>query len=525
MTYVELRAHSAFSFGDGTATPEALVSAAAELGYSTLGLTDVADFGGVVRFALAAWEAGITPLIGAELIVDGAPIAFLARTSEGCRNIAALITRARAGCLRTWGARTFSRPSRGRPRVTWQDVVERSAGVFALTGPASGALATHLRAGDREAAVRQLATWRAVFGDSCAVEVHLHHAGRTEAALVGALIEVADRAGVPWVVANAPRYVNEDGRLAHDMLTAWRAGVDLDVAAAGGLLLPNGTWGLRAPADIAAMWRGREQGVEASARIAAACDAFSLDWLRPPLPTYSLPERYLDDDSYLRHCVYNGAAERWGQTLADAQTRQLDHELGVIARLGFAGFFLVMWDAARFADSLGILAQGRGSAANSAVAYCLGITAVDPVANGLLFERFLSESRIGGQTEAPDIDIDIEHDRREEVLDYMYGRYDRAHAAITGMVQTYRAPNAALDVMRALGYPASLAFQISKRVHSYEPAEGAAYIQSELGRRIGLECRQPAGAGVDACHGCLGGRAADAFDAPRRIRAFLGATR
>jgi error-prone DNA polymerase len=538
VSFVELRAHSAFSFGDGTATPEALVSAAAELGYSALGLTDVADFGGVVRFALAAWEAGITPLIGTELIVDGAPIALLARTSEGCRNIAALITRARAGCLRTWGvieeqpkrrdagsggrgrgtatattgrtesadglvgatdaspsitARTISRPSRGRPRVTWQEVVERSAGVFAFTGPASGVLATHLRAGDREAAVRQLAAWRAVFGDSCAVEVHLHHAGRTEAALVGALIEVADRAGVPWVVANAPRYVNEDGRLAHDMLTAWRAGVDLDEAAAGGLLLPNGTWGLRAPADIAAMWRGREQGVEASARIAAACDPFSLDWLRPPLPTYALPERYPDDDSYLRHCVYNGAVERWGHTLADAQTRQLDHELGVIARLGFAGFFLVMWDAARFADSLGILAQGRGSAANSAVAYCLGITAVDPVANGLLFERFLSESRVGGQTEAPDIDIDIEHDRREEVLDYMYGRYDRAHAAITGMVQTYRAPNAALDVMRALGYPASLAFQISKRVHSYEPAEGAAYIQSELGRRIGLDVDSPRG--------------------------------
>jgi len=512
--YVELRAHSAFSFGDGTATPEALVGAAAALGYTALGLTDAADFGGVVRFALAAWDAGITPLIGAELIVDGAPIALLARTSDGCRNLAALITRARAGCLRTWGLSETSldaasvggqrqprrargqagtprssteRPSRGRPHVTWQDVADRSAGLYAFTGPASGVLATHVRAGDRDAAIRQIAIWRAVFGDHCAVEVQLHNAGRTEAALAGALIEVADRSHVLWVVANAPRYVGAGGRLVHDMLTALRAGLDLDAAVASGVLLPNDSWRLRSPADMAAIWRGREQGLEASARIAAVCDPFALAWLRPPLPTYPLPERYPDDDSYLRHCVYDGAAERWGGALTDLQTRQLEHELTVIARLGFAGFFLVMWDAVRFAESQGILAQGRGSAANSAVAYCLGITAVDPVANGLMFERFLSELRVGGQTEAPDIDIDIEHDRREEVLDYMYGRYDRAHSAITGMVQTYRAPNAVLDCMRALGYPASMAFQLSKRLHRHDPADGAVSIQTELGRRVGLD--------------------------------------
>jgi error-prone DNA polymerase len=517
--HVELRAHSAFSFGDGSATPEALVAAAASLGYPAIGLTDAADFGGVVRFALASWEAGITPLIGCELIVDGYPAAFLARTAEGCRNLAALITLARSGCLRSWppaaattpGRTGISRtgirsgmargttarrataarepeglPPRGRPHVRWADVVSRSAGLHAFTGPASGALATCVRDGDLAAAARHLAAWRAVFGEHLAVEVQLHHAGRADAALAGALIELAERERVPWVATNTPRYVSDEGRLVHDVLTALRAGVDLDTAATRGLLHPNDTWRLQAPAEVAALWRGREEGLAASARIASGCAAFTLDWLRPPMPAYPLPGRFPDDDSHLRSQVYDGAAIRWG-TVTEVQSRQLEHELDVIRRLGFAGFFLVMWDAVQFAESKGILAQGRGSAANSAVAYCLGITAVDPVANGLMFERFLSERRMGGETEAPDIDIDIEHDRREEVLNYVYDHYDRAHSAITGMVQTYRAPNAVLDAMRALGYPAAQAFQVSKRMHRYDPAEGAEWIRAELGPSLGLD--------------------------------------
>ena len=299
--YVELRAHSAFSFGDGSATPEALVTAAAALGYPAIGLTDAADFGGVVRFALAAWDAGITPLIGCELIVDGHPAAFLARTAEGCRNLAALITQARSGCLRTWPpstdgvpARSPARkpargmrratvratvratpgamarlPARGRPHVRWMDVVSRSAGLQAFTVPASGALATFVRGDDLPAAARHLGEWRAVFGAHLAVEVQLHHAGRTESALAGALIELAEREGVPWVATNNPRYVNDDGRLVHDVLTALRAGVDLDTAATRGLLHPNDTWRLRGPDEMAALWRGREDGLAASARIAA----------------------------------------------------------------------------------------------------------------------------------------------------------------------------------------------------------------------------------------------------------------
>ena len=158
------------------------------------------------------------------------------------------------------------------------------------------------------------------------------------------------------------------------------------------------------------------------------------------------------------------------QPLGDAQNKQIEHELQVIDKLGFSGFFLVMWDAIRFARSRNILCQGRGSAANSAVAYCLAVTAVDPVENGLLFERFFRRSETNGQTEAPDIDVDIEHDRREEVLDYMYDHYESAHSAIACIVQTYRGPNALRDSMRAFGYPMELINDMSKRMHYDDPA-------------------------------------------------------
>jgi len=199
-----------------------------------------------------------------------------------------------------------------------------------------------------------------------------------------------------------------------------------------------------------------------------------------------------NDITFLRDRVFAGARERW-QDIDAKQRSQLEHELRVIGNLGFAGFFLVMWDAVDFARKKGILCQGRGSAANSAVAYCLAITAVDPVKHGLLFERFLSEIRVDGQTEAPDIDVDIEHDRREEVLDYVYDKYNRSNAAITCIVQMYRGPNAILDSMRAFGYPVEMATNFSKRIHWSDPAEGAKYIEETLAPKFGLDLDNPRG--------------------------------
>ncbi|HVX41395.1 MAG TPA: DNA polymerase III subunit alpha, partial [Gemmatimonadaceae bacterium] len=477
--YVELRAHTCFSFSDGAVSAEALAHRARALGYTHLGITDTADLGGIPKFAVEAMtppdgEPVVRPIVGAEMIVDGHPMAFLARTEQGYQHLAALVTLARVGQWESWEKKAQGK-RRGRPKVTWAHVAEHAKDLHALTGPASGALASLLRAGEESEAKRYLDRWRELFGDGrLSIEVQLHHTGGHEAALAAELIALAEREGVPWVATQDPRYMDERGRLVHDILTALRYDLTIDVAAERGLLHPNGEWRLLSPAEMAARWRGREEGLRESVRIAEECTGFTLDWMRPPLPDFRKAKLGHgmgdeDDNHALRRWTEEGMRERWGEP-APHERAQIEHELELIGRLGFAGFFLVMADAVRFARRKGILCQGRGSAANSAVAFCLGITAVDPVKHGLLFERFLSEARTDGKSEPPDIDVDFEHERREEVLDYMYENYDRAHAAITAVTQCFHAPTAVQDAMRALGYPVATALEISKRVHGTEPA-------------------------------------------------------
>jgi error-prone DNA polymerase len=510
---VALTLQSAFSFLSGACSPERLVERAANLGYDSLAIADTADIGAMPRLAVEAARHGVHPILGAELRVRGLPVTLLARTRTGAQNLAALVTRARVGDLSIW-QKTDATRGRGRPDIPWEQLAHRSEGLHLLTGPASGPLGSLILQGQRDAARALLWQYKATFGDRVAVEVQLHHAGGTEAALAAQLIELAELTNTSWVVSQSARYVDDDSRLVHDILTALRCGVDLDTALGTGALLPNDQWCLRTPEELAVMWRGREEGLREAERIASEC-GFELTWLRPPLPAFPVPQAR-DPDEYLRERVADGARERWGVPLTQKQSDQLDHELTVIRRLGFAGFFLVMWDACNFARRQGILCQGRGSAANSAVAYCLGVTAVDPVENGLLFERFLSEVRVdtgSGKreaTEAPDIDVDIEHDRREQVLDYVYSKYAREHSGITCTVQTYRGPNAILDSMRALGYPAELARNISKRAHYHEPSTAADYIEEMLGGRFGLE--------LDTARGRTLLRAIRAFENVPRMR-------
>jgi error-prone DNA polymerase len=498
MSYVELRAHTCFSFSDGAVSAEMLAKHARTLGYSHLGITDTADLGGLARFAVEAMsplkdpmcvdaerhtdepcracQSPVRPIVGAELNVDGRPAAFLARTREGYENLAALVTLARVGQWDEWDKKTQGK-RRGRPKVTWAHVAAHANGLHAMTGPASGELASLLRKGNESEAKRCIERWREVFSPgTLSIEVQLHYTGGAEGVLASELITLAEQAGVPWVATQDPRYVDDRGRLVHDMLTALRYDLTVDTAAERGLMHPNGEWRLLAPSEMARRWRGREEGLRESERIADECTGFTLDWMRPPLPDFrkaKLGAGHGDttDDAALRVWAYEGAHKRWGAELEHAQQHQIEHELALIGQLGFAGFFLVMADAVRFARNKGILCQGRGSAANSAVAFCLEITAVDPVKHGLLFERFLSEARVDGKSEPPDIDVDFEHERREIVLDYMYANYDRRHAAITGVTQCYHAPTAVQDGMRALGYPVATALEISKRVHGSEPSE------------------------------------------------------
>ncbi len=482
--YVELVARSAFSFGDGAVSPEALAEHAAGTGHEALGLVDTADFGGIVRFALAAGRHGLRPIVGSELRVDGYPLVLLVRDERGYRDLAHLITKSRA-----------EKDQRGFPELRATDLEDRTEGLQLLTGPPSGELATLLRRDDPVAAAEKLAFWRDLFGGRVAVEVQRHHVSESEERLIEALISAAGRARLPWVITNEPRYLNDRGRWLHDIQTALRMGLEVGAARASGRLAPNGEWRLKSPAEMGLLWQGWERGLEESARIASECD-FSLRWPRPALPRFILPAGFDDETAFLRDRVYAGALERWKDGIGERAREQIEHELGVIGRLGFCGFFLIMWEAVRFAKERGILCQGRGSAANSVVAFCLGITAVDPVENGLLFERFLSEARTDGLTEAPDIDVDFEMHRREEVLDHVYGKYDRKFAAITGVTQIYSAPTALQDAMRALGYPAELTFRLSKRLHRASAAAGADALANGEVKVDGFDPATPRGRSV-----------------------------
>lgn len=471
--FVELRARSAFSFDDGVLTPEAVAETAAALGYDTVALCDAADVGGAVRFALAAERHGLRPLVGAILRVDAAEVALLPLGPRGWRQLATLVTRARCGA------------PRGHPALTFAEVAAGADALLALVGGPQGPIAAAWRAGGPGAARRALARWREIFGDRLAVDLHLHPSGPVAAAAQGALRAAAEALGVTWTVAHEPRYRDAAGRLAHDLRTALRLGIPYPVALRRGRLRPHGDWIWRRPGDIARRARGLEAGLEASRALAERA-AFRLAWLRPPLPRFPVA----DEDAFLRARVEEGARERWGR-LTERHRAQLEHELAVIRRLGYAGFFLLMWDICREARARGILCQGRGSAANSAVAYCLGITAVDPVRHGLLFERFLSEARADGGTEAPDIDVDFEAHRREEMLAYVVARYGADRTALTATTQVYHGPSAAADLLRALGYPPALARAVARRLRGLEPAEAAQALRQGEAARAGLALNDP----------------------------------
>jgi DNA polymerase III alpha subunit len=315
--FTELRAHTAFSFGDGAVSPEALARRARQLGYSHLGVTDCADLGGIAKFAVEAMaptkdprcaqvamheqfgksDCGVCqrlvqPIVGAEIEVDGHPAAFIARNPDGYQNLAALITIARVGEWRRWDKPEQAK-RRGRPGVTWEHVTQHATGLHALTGPANGPLASRVRAGDQVNAKRLLNDWRALFADSLSVEVQLHYTGGQESALAGDLIALAEKNRVPWVVSHDPRYIDDGGRLVHDVLTALRHETDLSQAMERGLLRQPGECRLRSARSMAQRWKGRLEGLRETERIVASCDPFTLDWMRPPMPDF---RRAIEDE-------------------------------------------------------------------------------------------------------------------------------------------------------------------------------------------------------------------------------------
>ena len=457
MSYVELHCHSSFSLLDGASNPEELIRRAKAIGMPAIALTDHDDLGGVVRWAEAGDMHGVNALVGVELTMAGPPashLTLLALDERGYRNIARLVTTAREG-------------DRGEPRTTWDDLAAHTEGLFCLTGCSFGAVPQLLARGDERGARERLGWLADAFGGNVTVECW-DHALAAERVVVPQLIALAGAHDLPWVVTNDVHYATPAGRLVHDVLTCLRHQTTLD--AAGTLLRPSAEWYLKRPEKIEHAWRHYPEAIAATRDIAERC-AFRMGQLSPTLPAFPLPPGVTADD-YLASLVRAGAHERYGGRLTERHRRQLRHELDVIARMGLAGYFLIVWDIVREAGRLGVLAQGRGSAANSAVCYCLGITAVDPIGMELLFERFLSEDR----AEAPDIDIDFSHRDREQVLQYVYRRYGRDHAAMVCEQISYRGRSAVRDTARVLGFSVQQAEKLADEVewtHHTDYADGA----------------------------------------------------
>ncbi|MDF2585288.1 MAG: polymerase, partial [Mycobacterium sp.] len=442
--YAELHAHSAYSFLDGASTPEELVEEAARLDLRAIALTDHDGLYGVVRFAEAARELDMSTVFGAELSLGNVPrteqpdppgphLLVLARGAEGYRRLSRQISAAH-----------LAGGEKGKPRYDFDTLTEAAGGHWhILTGCRKGHVQQAYTAGGPEAAARALADLVDRFGaDRVSVEL-THHGHPLDDERNTVLAALAPRFGVDVIATTGAHFaVPSRGRLAMAM-AAIRARNSMDDAA--GYLAPLGGAHLRSGEEMARLF-GTEI-VTAAADLGEQC-AFGLALIAPQLPPFGVPDGHTES-SWLRQLVRDGAQERYGPPdRAPKAYAQIEHELAIIDKLDFPGYFLVVHDITRFCRERHILCQGRGSAANSAVCYALKVTNVDPIANELLFERFLSPARDG----PPDIDIDIESDLREDVIQYVYDKYGRDYAAQVANVITYRGRSAIRDMARALGF-------------------------------------------------------------------------
>ncbi len=436
--YVELRCRSAFSFLEGASNPEDLAERAAELGHRTLALADRDGLYGLPRFHAAARACGLRANVGADVgLAGGGRLLLLVESRRGWRNLSRLLTRARCDS------------PRGAPRTRLELLEAHAGGLVGL-----------LRA-DAMLDPMTLDRVAGILGrNRLWVDVSRSHERAAEVAARRG-VALAEAARVPVVASGDVRMHRPERRRLLDALTCLRHGTTLDRA--GRLLLPNSERCLRTHAETAARFADRPEWLRASLEVAERCE-FTLEDLGYCFPSFPVPEGETQA-AWLRRETLAGARERYGDPLPPRVRAQLEHELAVIEKLDLAGYFLIVHDVVRFAQRAGILAQGRGSAANSAVCYALGITAVDPVGMELLFERFLSEER----GEWPDIDIDLPSgDQREKAIQYLFAKYGPHGAAMTANVITYRTRLAIREMGKVLGLAEEAIDRLAKLLSSFE---------------------------------------------------------
>ena len=445
--YAELHSHSNFSFLDGASHPAELVQTAAQLGLEALAVTDHDGLYAVARVAEAAREVGLRTVYGAELTLglpapqNGVPdpagehLLVLARGREGYRRLARVIS---SGQLRG--------EEKGKPVYDGDEIVEELAGhAVILTGCRKGLVRRELFQRGPMAASMALRRLVGAFGrEHVAVEL-TDHGMPLDSVHNELLADLAEDLELPVVATTGAHYATRARGALHVAVAAVRAG--RSVADMDGWLPPAPTAYLRSGAEMAEILARFPTAVPTAARLGREL-AFDLALVAPRLPPFPVPDGHTEA-SLLRHRTLEGAARRYGHPDSNpAAYRQLEHELNIIEQLDFPGYFLIVDDLVGFCRQHRIFCQGRGSAANSAVCYALGITNVDPIAWKLLFERFLSAGRV----EPPDIDLDIEAGRREEVIQYVYARHGRRRAAQVANVITYRPRSAVREIAKALGY-------------------------------------------------------------------------
>ena len=450
--YAELHCVSNFTFLRGAAHPQELVVHAHELGYAALAITDECSLAGVVRAHEAARDCGLKLIIGAEVrLEDGLKLVLLATDRESYGRLSALITRGRM------------RTAKGSYRLARSDLDEHDLeGCLALLVPPA-----------TEDEAREHASFVAArFPQRAWIAVELL-CGPDDCARLSLLQELAKSAGLPLVAAGDVHMHVPSRRMLQDVLTAIRLGIP--VHAAGDALHPNAERHLRPISRLARIYP--PELLAETLRITERCN-FSLDVLRYEYPDEIVPTGYTAT-SYLCQLTEAGLARRFARGVPQHVREQVEHELKLVADLRYEHFFLTVYDIVQFARSQGILCQGRGSAANSVVCYCLGITEVDPSRTNTLFERFMSRER----NEPPDIDVDFEHQRREEVIQHVYRKYGRERAALAATVITYRPRSALRDIGKALGLEP---IEVDRVVKSLAWWDGGKVVPARL-REAGLD--------------------------------------
>jgi error-prone DNA polymerase len=437
--YIELHSRSAFSFLRGGSFPEHLAETAAELGMPAMALCDRDGVYGAPRFYAKARQAGIRPIIGAELTMeDRSVLPVLVESRAGYQNLCRLLTE---GHLRA---------PKGECAIRWEELREFGHGLIALTGDEEGPLVRSIAAhqsGDGTAItpLQNIERLLSLFGpDRLFVEIQRNHL-RGEDRVLRAQLNLAERFNLPLLATGGVLYAKRSGRPVLDVFTCLRNHTHLD--AAGTLLARNSERHLKSAAEMHELFRDLPAALENTVRLSERLE-FTLENLGYEFPRYPLAPGQTPEQA-LREQTFAGARNRYGAVLSPEVKAQLERELALIEKLGFCGYFLIVADIIKFCRETNVMAQGRGSAANSAVCYSLGITACDPIGGKLLFERFLSEGRKGW----PDIDIDLPSgDRRESVIQEVYRRYGKHGAAMTANVITYRGRSAAREIGKALNF-------------------------------------------------------------------------